>query len=260
MKIAIIDCDSLMFSIANPIKLKDEYGNYIVDTTTNLVTRREKTEEELISTSTYIFNSILNKTNSTHYIGFIKGCNTTNFRININSDYKLNRSNLAKPKWWDFLKNHLIEQFEIIEVNNIEVDDAVLITYKNIPDSFICAIDKDLLNIEGTHYNFRTEEWITNTRNHEINYLAKQMIIGDTIDNIKGLPGRGESYFNKNLKEINNEIGFTKVLEEYIKHFNNDLEVAIDNFYKNFKCLYILRKSEGFLIPKPIEYNKFKSE
>lgn len=126
-KVAIIDLDSVAYSIGNGVKLKDDQGNPIREDGKRFV-YRDKTEEELVLTTDHVMNSILTKGGFTHYIGLIKGDRTTDRRKAINPDYKANRSQ-EEPKWWSFVKQRLVDKWHCVVVNDMEVDDAVNIIY-----------------------------------------------------------------------------------------------------------------------------------
>lgn len=231
-KVAILDLDSIVFSCGyakdfiKPNKMLEEH-------TDNLMT------------------SILDKCCATHYIGYIKGSNTTKHRLLANPDYKGNRAK-GKPVFWDYTKQYLIEKWKAVEVNEIEVDDAVNITRLNLKDSFIVAIDKDLLMLEGKHYNWRKDEWFENTEESANYKFLLSLCTGDSVDNIKGLPGKGIKWFEDRFKGYIPTIG--SLLDEYILQFGENK--GIDEFYKNYKSLKMLDEYEDLVIPEPILWNK----
>jgi len=252
MSIAIIDCDSLVFTIIHPNKQLDENGNPMRTEDDKRFLYVEKTQEEIIKCADDLMESVLTKGEFSHYIGFIKGANTIKSRKDVNPEYKSNR-NKEQPKWWPFTKDYLISNWGVIPVDNIEVDDAVNITRLNIKDSHIVAIDKDELNLEGCHYNWSRNEWCIMSKDDALYSFWKDMITGQSGDNIKGCPGIGKA----------NEI-FTKhlfkptpmyVLELYIKVFKDE-QLAITEFNKNYQCLKILDKYKGFVIPEAIEFKR----
>lgn len=243
----------MAFSAGTPNKILDENNEpVIVD---NKFTYKDKTEDEIKESVEFLMNDILLSTKADSYIGFIKG--KGNFRYSINPSYKSNRPK-ESPKWWSFTKKCFINDFGAIEVNGIEVDDAVNITRLNIPNSFICAIDKDLLSLEGEHYNWRKKEWIITSKDDAITAFWCDMIAGQPGDAIKGVPGKGVKYFNKIIEDSELISIGGLVLKEYIKFFGEEL--GVDEFYKNYKSLKILENHEAFLIPEPIKFRKTTEE
>lgn len=248
-KIAVIDLDSIIFSAAHPNKVYDI--NHIPIKVDGKFVYEEKSEEQMLKTADKIMNSILTKTKSTGYIAYVKGVG--NFRYAINPEYKANR-NKQSPIWWNCIRDYLITKWGAIQPNNIEVDDAVSITVRKVDNSFICALDNDLLGLEGTHYNWRLDKWITVSMEEAEQKFWSDMITGQPGDNIKGIPGRGKKYAERLIKYCDESdlCYHTQVLDEYIQHFGEPL--GIDEFYKNYKSLKILETYEDFEIPSLIEF------
>ncbi len=242
--------DSMLYSAFMPNKVNDpetgepkkEDGKFVYT---------PKTDDEIRATLDGIMYHIFKEGEFTHYIAFVKGSNTTNDRLIINPEYKNQRSKEI-PEKWGITKQHAIEKWGAIEVSDIEVDDAVRITNINTADSHIVAIDKDLLWLKGYNFNWRKNEWYFIDQDLEEEYLSRSLIIGDTVDNLKGLPGKGEKYCDKwAIKKI------SQALEHYMNEYG--LGRGVDEFYKNFKCLYILENSDKFTeIPNPIEVPKIE--
>ncbi len=266
--IAIIDVDSLVFSAFHPKKILDELGNPMRTPDNKKFLYQEKTLSEIIDSCDSLMNLILTNSNATHYIGFIKGRNTTNNRLLVNPEYKANRGK-ESPKYWKFCKEYLKLKWRVIEAHESEVDDYVNVTRLGLKNAYIVGIDKDLLSLETTdkfHYNWRTNTWVEVNKEQANNKFWSDMITGQPGDNIKGIPGKGQKFFENLINTIteNEPHGVNKenltlllkgeILIEYIKYFGE--EIGINEFYRNYKCLKILDKIEGFQIPDPIEYRK----
>jgi 5'-3' exonuclease len=256
MKVAIIDCDSVAFSIFNGNKVLDSEGNpvKVLSEAGNMVFQyTDKTEEELKQSADEVLHSILRKGGFTHYLGFIKGKNTIDFKRKIFPNYKVNRSK-EQPKQWEFVKKDLITRFNIFEANGAEVDDYVNVARLNIPNSHICAIDSDLLALEGTHYNWRKNEWLT-TLDEDSEYNFWINVITGTHNNTKGIPGKGKVFAKKLIDE--DEYGtplFNLILHEFVKKFGE--YEGINQFYQNYICCKTLESIPGVDINdyKPIIY------
>lgn len=248
-KIAIIDLDSILFAAAWGKKIPLPNGDFERDEKGRLV-YIDKTEPEIAGSIDAMMNSILIETNSTKYISYVKGKNTGAHRYAAKSDYKSNRPKQS-PDWWEFAKNYSIKNWKTVIVNDIEVDDAVNITRLNLKDSFIIAIDKDLLHLEGTHYNWRTQEWNTVSKSEEEYYFWSDMIVGQPGDGVKGLPGKGEAHARKALKDVS--LLASTVFSEYLDTYKDGI-IAAKEYVSNYECLKILEAYEGFEIPEPISY------
>lgn len=251
-KIAIIDVDSLIFAAFHPNKVLDSDNKPLRTEDGKRFVYKDKTCIEIIESCDFLMNQLLSKSEATGYIGFVKGFNTTQLREAINSEYKSDRDKTHSPKFWKFTKEYLKLKWGIVEVNNIETDDAVNITRLATKDSFICAIDSDLLGLEGTHYNWRKNEWITNTKEQAEYKFWSDMICG-THNNTKGLPGKGIKYTESLFEEHLGVPIESIVLNEFINHFGE--EEGIKQFYSNYVCTKLLSNYEGFVIPEIIEFN-----
>lgn len=256
-KIAVIDLDSVAYSIGNGNKVLDEDGKpvKVLSKSGNLVfVYIDKTEQELIESADLYMNQLLKEGGFTHYIAYIKGAFTTQDRLKVNPDYKGNRSK-EQPSWWSPVRDILISRWKAVEVDLLEVDDAVNITRLQLKDSYIVAIDGDLLGLEGTHYNWRTNEWITVNKDQAEYKFWRDMVVGQPGDNIKGLPGKGDKYWDKRYPfgctALRQSIftDYTLLLGEY---------EGVKEFYKNYISLYILKEKSNFVVPEPIEVQSIK--
>ncbi len=252
--IAIIDLDSLVYSAFHPNKQLDEFGEPMRTEDGKRFLYTEKSEDEIILSCDNLMRMVLENSKATHYIAYIKGKNTIASKLAVDPLYKQNRTK-ESPVMWDFTKQYFIKKHGAVEVNNIETDDAVNIARLNIPNSFICAIDSDLLGLEGTHYNWKKGVWITCTKEEEELKFWKDMIQG-THNNTKGIPKKGKKYVENLFKtHISNEEFKKIVLLEYVKYFGKD--VGIIEFEKNYKCLKILESYEDMILSEPIKSTEF---
>jgi len=247
-KIAIIDLDSLCYTAFHPNKQLDEFGEPMRTEDNKRFLYIEKSEDEIKLSCDNLMRMVLENSNATHYVAFIKGKNTIANKLAVDPNYKQDRIK-ETPLMWSFTKKYFIEKHGAIEVNDIETDDAVNIARLNISDSFICAIDSDLLGLEGTHYNWKKGEWVTCTKEQASLKFWQDMIKG-THNNTKGIPKKGEKYVEKLFTSVVNNYAIN-VLYEYIEYFGE--EVGIKEYYKNYICLYILEKYESMIIPEPIK-------
>ena len=246
MRTAIIDGDSILFVAGHPNKVLDDDGEPIKEN--GKFVYMEKTEEELKeAVDSTICNRIIASSDADRYILYIKG--KGNYRYSIYPEYKANRPKTELPTWWNTIRNYMIEKYKAVPVDNMEVDDACRITQKKIPNSFISAIDQDLLGLEGEAFNWSKGVWVETTPLESIYKFWGDMVCGQSGDNIKGIPGKGKKYFEGLLGNADGRIPFhSLILWEYVKHFGENK--GIEEFYKNYKCLYILEELEDFIIPE----------
>jgi hypothetical protein len=190
---AIIDADSILWTLAYSLQKKDPSHAM------NIGLAQKRMEEYL--------SDICEKVNAHSYIAYI-GCNENKcFRHSIWSPrpYKGNRP--AKDSWMELWEPHLrqiaLESYNFKTTPHIEADDAVSIAALTYPgDSVICGIDKDLLQIPGRHYNYREGELIEVSQEMAYYSLYRQMITGDSADNIPGIEGMGKKAAEEKLDGV----------------------------------------------------------
>lgn len=265
-KICLLDCDSVVWIVTH-----------------NKKGEPEKTLEEVKQKLDSFIQDIFSKTQSTHYIIFLTL--TRSFRKNYYTQYKDNRKGREKPKYFTEITNYLLEKYKAVWYNELESDDLCLITREYLnnycerqqecklftseddptvksckekcqyPDfAFIASPDKDMLYLEGTHYNYKTGNWIDTTKEEAHKFFWTSMIVGDGSDNIKGIPKSGPKAAEVllGLDCINYP---SVVFNKYINTFGE--HDGIQQFYNNYQALHILDKHQNFeeVLPEPIEIN-----
>ena len=118
----------------------------------------------------------------------------TNFRAEMNPEYKANRKGIAKPIHLNACKQHLLNRYTAAIQDLYEADDLIGIAAMEMhPDREyrICTIDKDLNCIPGGHWNFvKGEEYDINEQ-EALEFFYCQCLTGDKVDNIEGIRGIG---------------------------------------------------------------------
>lgn len=221
-KIALIDADSIVF-----------IAHWDSDNKTY-----DKPLEVIKQSIDSIISSILINTKVNKYLGYV-GYTRAQFRYDAYPEYKANRKDREPLPFYKEAKQHMVDHWQFIPLHGIEADDVVNMLRIKIDNSFICAIDKDLLQLEGTHYNYKTNEWVTTSKQEADLFFWKSMIIGDSTDNIKGLEGKGKVFADILLMNIDDEDSLRYlVFEEYINQYGE--YKGIEKFYQNYKCLKIM--------------------
>jgi len=220
-RVAIIDADSICF-IAHWDSDSKSF---------------DKPLDSILQSTDQIISNILITIGASKYIGFV-GYGRCAERDAAYPDYKANRKDRKPLEHLRAIKDYMVEKWQFIALHGIEADDMVNSARLKVDGSIICAIDKDLLMLEGTHYNYKKNEWVTVSEEQAAEYFWKSMIIGDTADNIKGLEGKGKSFADKLLLNIDDyESMRTIVFDEYINHYGE--YQGISKFYQNYICLKI---------------------
>lgn len=136
----------------------------------------------------------------TSYQLFVQG--EDNFRYDIYSQYKANRDPDSKPVHIAEIKKYLVERWGALVVDGEETDDRVSWLQCTMPvETCIVSIDKDLLNTPGWHYNYDTGELFEVSEQDAELHFARQLLTGDSTDNIPGLPRVGKKTAEKILPE-----------------------------------------------------------
>lgn len=210
----------------------------------------EKSLEECIRDCDILIDNINKEIGCEAFVGFLTVGKC--FRYEVYKEYKGNRKYLEQPKYLNDVKKHMISKYGFVYDVYYEADDLVYSYKLQNPDHEIIIVspDKDILNLEGTHYNPRKNEYVSTIKEEAEEYFWRSMIVGDSADNIKGIKGigpKGAENIIKNQKLFSNLR--QTVLEEYCKVFGE--EEGISEYYKNYKCLKIVGnipyKIEGVL-------------
>lgn len=129
---------------------------------------------------------------------------SANFRYQIAPYYKANRTQ-DKPEHFYMLRDYAISNWGFIVTDGIEADDAVGLLATSGVDCVICHIDKDIDMIPGQHYNFVKRLHYAVSPFEAIKKFYTQLLMGDRVDNIPGIPGIGIKKAEKLLNDCTNE-------------------------------------------------------
>ena len=164
------------------------------------------------------------------------------------SDYKGQRKQ-EKPKWHTEIREYLISDYNaIVTDNGDEADDWIAKKcrkdwdQKYIKDRGVktalryiaCSSDKDFNTFPGWHYNpdKKVKYWVSE-EDADL-FFWSQMIMGDTTDNIKGIPRKGKMAAYKILSEaVDPKLA---VIAQYKIAFEDDWE---ETYNKNYELLKI---------------------
>lgn len=143
--------------------------------------------------------------------------------------YKGNRKVMVKPIYYDECRQFMIDNFRAKVCKGMEADDSIAQTARDNEGSIIIASgDKDLRTVSGYQLNIGNikegVEYVTPLEACRNLYI--QMLMGDRIDNIKGLSGtKGKRGYG--IKTA------TKAIEQYITEYDMAKFVA-----KEYKSKY----------------------
>ena len=156
--------------------------------------------------------------------------------------YKGNRVSVEKPFHYDSIRQFFVDVYDAKLSSDMEADDAIGLSH-NSEEDVIATIDKDLNCIPGLHYNWVTNScsWITELEANK-NFF-KQVLIGDTTDNILGLYSVGkDSQLVKNVFSMTDvEEMKLYVIKEYQKRFGSYWNIF---YQETCELVWILQKRE----------------
>lgn len=173
--------------------------------------------------------------------------------------YKANR-----PQRQDFskiIKEYLVAKYKANWYKGAEADDAVAYWYKKKDlrkESYtpvLATVDKDLLkSIAGNHVNYNKKTgkdtweivWQETTDIEAIGFQKMQMIVGDSGDGVKGIPGKGIKYWENVVMKDGKLPSMDTILTAYGAHYNTIGE-AIYEFQKNYRMLHLLDNDQDWL-------------
>lgn len=145
-------------------------------------------------------------------------------------------------------------------VQGIEADDQMAIRHVANPNTIICSRDKDLKQVPGWHYSWELgaqPQWGPDKISQEgslelgeknklkgtgLLYFYSQVLTGDVVDNIPGLPGCGPVAAYKILTEESEKSPYERVQEAYKAHYEDDWE---KHLLEQGQLCWIMRKPEG---------------
>jgi len=226
--------------------------------------------EDSIKNVDSLIKDILKQCNAQFYYLFIS--EGKYFRHNVSSAYKANRPPQTL-KYIRTLKNYLKEEYNEMSVSLLEADDlnAFVINNKKKEYNCInCSPDKDVkLQIAGPWYDYKKLISGNTTPEEAVKFLYKQLLSGDTADNIKGITGIGDKKSDVILDKCTTFVEMeAEVLALYKKEFG--FINGLKKFGENIRLLYLLRTQEDFmvelnteiLLPEPIavEYEQIKKK
>ena len=181
--------------------------------------------------------------------GYLSG--PTNFRYEVATmkPYKGNRDTSNRPKFYKEIREYMADHWGGVFVEGMEADDAMGLAQND--DTVICSIDKDLKIIPGRNYNFVTGDLTYITPEEGVYNFLRQMLIGDSADNIPGINKIGEVKSARLLQDKSPKEQLEVVIDLYKKQYGDKWESAFHEIatllwirqagaitYKDNKLLY----------------------
>ena len=128
-----------------------------------------------------------------------------NFRKDLKQGFtKYKGKRKEKPELYEFLRNYVLKQYDCISVPLFEADDTAAIEASNLRKEgkiyTLITVDKDWQQVGGIWYNISYGSVKAISLNDGIKFFHRQLLIGDTVDNIPGLRSVGPKKADKALE------------------------------------------------------------
>lgn len=213
------------------------------------------TLEEAIAGLDQRIHDILHQCNTTKYAGFLTQGKC--FRYEVDCEYKGKRKKSNRSILFPSLKEYAMQHWGFKYVTELEADDLVsYYSYNHEENTIICSPDKDVLKqCVGMHYNYGKAQFLHTSPDEALKFLWVQVLMGDSTDNIVGIPGVGIKTAENWLKDRTKDFESFAV-RKYVEKFG--MVEGIMEFHKNFNLVYLLKTDEdlarlGLGLP-PLEY------
>lgn len=206
---------------------------------------------QCVETLEWFLQSIKEKTNASDCKLILSG--HSNFRKEIDPNYKSNRKESARPLYYKDLRDYSVEYLGAYVTDGIEADDMLGILQTD--ETACCSIDKDLLQIPGWHFRMKR-----NWDESELIYIDegtawfnffKQTLTGDQVDMIQGVKNPAKAHHKnppnfssdsatKLLEGLTKEQMLETVQEMYRLQYGDEW---FEQFDKNCRLLWIQRSN-----------------
>lgn len=175
----------------------------------------------------------------------------TNFRNGVATIkvYKGNRDPDHRPIHGPKIKEYIEDRYKAIYSVDEEADDLVgyshYAMYLEDPfSSVIVSVDKDLDMIPGLHYNFVKQESYYVTDEQADKIFLRQLLTGDSTDNIPGVPGIGPAKAAKAIASSDDP--WDEIVALYVQGYGDEW---YDALVENGRLLWIRREADEWWNP-----------
>ena len=207
------------------------------------VTKAYDKVDELMS---FILESTVMFSNGNDYVNYLTGEGNFRYDVGVTHPYKGNRGG-TKPEHLEASREYICDNWNGVVINGQEADDQMAIEATKGPlgEVAIASIDKDMLQVPGWHFGFGKNEWHYSTKEFGLKFFYKQLLTGDTVDNIIGVWRVGPVKAEKILGDSKDELElYQRVLDAY----GGDADRVLEN-----ARLLWLRRYEGQMWLPPTE-------
>ena len=143
-----------------------------------------------------------------------------NFRKKLKQNFTVYKGKRKeKPANYIFLRDYILKNHDVISVPLYEADDTAAIEatkYQKEGKLYTLAtVDKDWIQIGGIIFNMQYRNLKAYSTIDGIRFFHKQLITGDSVDNIPGIYGMGEKKADRLLKGKTIKLEFAAIRRLY---------------------------------------------
>jgi len=176
---------------------------------------------------------------------------SSNFRneVAVSQPYKGSRPS-RKPVHKDLLREYMLDVWKAELSDNMEADDCIAMKSTELEHkSIICSLDKDFLQIPTKIYDYTKKIMKEVDERSATEWLYRQALMGDRVDNIPGVHGVGPKKAEKALQDWTTE---RELYERCLKLYEEN-ELDADRLYESLQLLYLLRSADDrYRIPDEV--------
>lgn len=226
-----------------------------------------KTNDEPVGhakhTMDILIGTILGKYPETPYQLYLSGPSKDNYRHDyaVTAPYKGNRSK-EKPVHYQALRDYLVDEHDAVMTDGNEADDQIAIDYTALWDAYcadmcsdgfpvVVSVDKDFDQLTGMRYDFVKQEEVWKERDEAVRNLWTQVLVGDRVDNIKGIHGVGPVKAEKILADCTvPRAYFNTCIAAFIEKEGIPDEEAQARVVENMRLVYLQRSTNDLWSPE----------
>lgn len=203
----------------------------------------EDAEEKVEELLQYVLSATLVFPSPSDYYVYLTGKGNFRFDIAKSHEYKGNRKSVEKPIHLQHVREYLVTKHGAIVSEGEEADDLISKKATELgPTTIVASIDKDMLQIPCRHFNFVKNEWYDVDEFSGLKFFYKQILTGDTADNIVGLYKVGPKKADKMLEGCDTE---EDLWDAVLKAYDGDIERVVENA----RLLWLRRREEELWQP-----------
>ena len=178
------------------------------------------------------------------------------YRSDMYPDYKVHRNKKkVEGKFVPILRQKAVYKGLAVYACDREADDYIRTWAEECRlvgrEYIVCSIDKDLKCIPGKHYNFNSDKLEVVSEEDAMRFYYEQLLSGDQVDHIPGLPGIGPKKAKGLVEHCTTEEEYRgTVIALYQAFYDDEWK---DYLLSNGKMIHIQRNLNDFFTLKEWE-------